>query len=429
MSTRYTAYRTLPADFLLDIPEHWEVVPFRHVFAESGEVNGAIPVGDMLSVSGPRGIVPKVYEFESQKRTDDMLETYRVVRPGQLAVNTMWLNYAGLGVSDYTGHVSPAYRVYSFVRDVDRRYVHHLLRSGIYVRGYTGHLRGIRPNSLQMDRDTLMSWPIVLPPLDEQRAIANYLDSEVGKVDELVAEQVALIEVLRERRSVLVTTAVTRGVARDVPIKPTGDDWMPAIPETWSVVPAKAIFSERSVRNLPDDVHLTPSQVLGVLPQSEYMERTGNSVVMNLEGKDNMKHVEPDDFIIHLRSFQGGLERSTYAGKVSAAYTVLTPNARALPDYYRWLLKSAAYVQELRTTTNQLRDGQAIRFADFAKVRLPLPPLVDQGIIARFLESEVSRIDDLIAEANAIVDVLKERKDALISAAVTGQIDVRGEVA
>ena len=429
MSTRYPAYRSHSSDFLLDIPEHWEVVPFRHVFAESYEVNGPTPVGVMLSVSGPRGIVPKVYEFDSQMRTADMLEAYRVVRPGQLAVNTMWLNYAGLGVSEHTGHVSPAYRVYSFTRDVDRRYVHHLLRSGIYVRGYTGHLRGIRPNSLQMDKDTLMSWPIVLPPLDEQKAIANYLDREVAKVDDLVAEQSALVDVLRERRGVLVTTTVTRGVERDVPMIPTGSDWMPAIPETWSVVPAKAIFSERSERNLPDDVHLTPSQVLGVLPQAEYMERTGNSVVMNLEGKDNMKHVEPDDFIIHLRSFQGGLERSTYAGKVSAAYTVLTPHGQALPDYYRWLLKSAAYVQELRTTTNQLRDGQSIRFGDFAKVRLPLPPLAEQEAVARFLEAEVLRIDALIEEANAIADVLKERRDALISAAVTGQFDVRAEVA
>nr|WP_216211193.1 restriction endonuclease subunit S [Amycolatopsis aidingensis] len=180
-------------------------------------------------------------------------------------------------------------------------------------------------------------------------------------------------------------------------------------------MPAKAAFRERREPNLPDDVHLTPSQTYGVLPQAEFMARTGNAVVQNIQGQDRMKHVEPDDFIIHLRSFQGGIERSSYAGKVSTAYTVLEPSRLVVPDYFRWLLKSDAYVQELRTTTNQLRDGQSIKFRDFAKVPLPLPPSEEQRAIADYLDRETARIDTLIEEQQCLIEMLRERRAAVIS--------------
>ncbi len=198
------------------------------------------------------------------------------------------------------------------------------------------------------------------------------------------------------------------------------EGWINVLSKGWDLVPAKAAFSERREPNWPDDVHLTPSQIHGVLPQAEYMAKTGNSVVQNIQGQDNMKHVEPDDFIIHLRSFQGGIERSKYSGKVSTAYTVLKPSDRVVPSYFRWLLKSNGYIQELRTTTNQLRDGQSIKFADFAKVQLPCPPLDEQRAIANYLDSETARIDTLIEEQQRLIEMLRERRQDLVRAAVLG---------
>jgi type I restriction enzyme S subunit len=195
--------------------------------------------------------------------------------------------------------------------------------------------------------------------------------------------------------------------------------WLAGIPSTWRLLPAKASFSERREPNLPDDVHLTPSQIHGVLPQVEYMSRTGNAVVQNIQGQDNMKHVDPDDFIIHLRSFQGGIERSTCKGKVSTAYTVLKPSKIVVPDYFRWLLKSDGYVQELRTTTNQLRDGQSIKFRDFIKISLPVPPPEEQRTIAEYLDRETARVDTLIEEQQRLIDMLDERRDGVIAEAVT----------
>jgi type I restriction enzyme S subunit len=198
---------------------------------------------------------------------------------------------------------------------------------------------------------------------------------------------------------------------------------MGQLPEDWEVVPAKALFDERKSKSLPSDVHLTPSQTHGVLPQAEYMERTGNKVVLNLNGADAMRHVEPNDFISHLRSFQGGLEYSPLTGKVSAAYTVLRPEARVVPAFFRYLFKSSRYIQALQTTTDQLRDGQSIRFAQFTLIPLPLPDVLTQTLIASFLDRETAEIDAFIADQEELIRLLAERRAATISHAVTKGLD------
>lgn len=191
--------------------------------------------------------------------------------------------------------------------------------------------------------------------------------------------------------------------------------WLRALPSGWESQAPKALFRERRDPSAPDDIHLTPSQSFGVIPQAEYMERTGTRVVLNLTGQDSMKRVERDDFIIHLRSFQGGIEHSRVGGKVSTAYTVLAPTGRAHPGYFRWVLKSNGFVQELQTTTNQLRDGQSIKYRDFCKVRLPLPPIHTQRAIADYLDRETAQIDTLIQEQQRLIDLLRERRTAVLA--------------
>jgi type I restriction enzyme S subunit len=197
------------------------------------------------------------------------------------------------------------------------------------------------------------------------------------------------------------------------------DSWLGQVPAHWIEVPAKSLFWNPVEKNRVDDVHLTPSQKYGVLPQSEYMEITGNRVVLNLSGSDNMRHVEPGDFISHLRSFQGGLEYSALRGKVSAAYTVLRPKREIEPKFYKYLFKSSRYVQGLSTTTEQLRDGQSIRYEQFALLPLPYPPLDEQREIANFLDRELEKIDQLIRSKAELITRLRERSQAIICHLVT----------
>lgn len=174
--------------------------------------------------------------------------------------------------------------------------------------------------------------------------------------------------------------------------------WLGSVPTAWEIVPARALFGERKGRSAVSDVHLTPSQKYGVLPQEEYMKITGNKVVLNLTGADNMRHVEAGDYVSHLRSFQGGLEYAGIPGKVSAAYTVLKPKVTLDSRFFRYLFKSDLYVQALQTTTDQLRDGQSIRYPQFSQISLPQPPLEEQRAIADYLDRETAQIDAFIAK-------------------------------
>jgi type I restriction enzyme S subunit len=189
---------------------------------------------------------------------------------------------------------------------------------------------------------------------------------------------------------------------------------------SWDRVSPRVLFSERSTKSFSDDTHLTPSQIYGVLPQAEYMKITGNKVVLNLTGADNMKHVEENDFIIHLRSFQGGIEHSKFRGKVSNAYCVLTPNKKVEPRYFRWVLKSSGYIQELNSSTDQLRDGQSIKYEQFCNIALPLPTPETQVVIADFLDQRIPVIDELISKKNEILDQVGYYFDAKVRDMILG---------
>lgn len=149
------------------------------------------------------------------------------------------------------------------------------------------------------------------------------------------------------------------------------------------------------------------------------MEQADQKVVLALTGTENFKHVEPDDFVISLRSFQGGIERSRYTGCVSPAYTVLRPAVRLDADYFEQLLKCSALVSALQTTTDGIRDGKTISYGQFGGLALPVPPLDEQKRIAVFLADETAKIDALLAEQEKLIALLAAKHQATISHAVT----------
>ena len=195
-----------------------------------------------------------------------------------------------------------------------------------------------------------------------------------------------------------------------VNLKNTGVHWLGEVAADWDIVPAWRIMRERSEKSKPDDIHLTPSQAYGVISQQEYMKLTGGKVTLNLTNPNNMKRVKAGDFVIHLRSFQGGIEASPKGGKVSNAYTVLTPTEDAHFGYYRWFMKSNPLIEGLATLTDQLRDGQSVNYSRFSRLSLPLPPLEKQRRIADYLDRETAEIDATVADLTKYVDLLQERR-------------------
>jgi len=421
---RYAKYKDIGVKWIGEIPTHWKVLPFKALFQMSNEKNGKNVVGEMLSVSGYRGVEVKPYEYEEQKRTKKDLEEYRVVRAGQLAVNTMWLNYAGLGVSEIEGHMSPAYRAYWMSEDLHKRYIHYLMRSHIYVEGYTGMMQGVRPNSLQIKNVDFHRFPILVPDYNEQQRIADFLNRKSAEIDEAIAKKQRLIELLEERKTILINQAVTKGLNPDVPMKDSGVEWIGDIPEHWEMSRSKWLFTQRKETARVDDIQLSATQAYGVISQKRFMELEERRVTQITQHLEKRKHVEIDDFIISMRSFQGGLERAWETGCIRSSYVVLIPSSKINVNFYRYLFKSNGYIEALRATANFIRDGQDLNFNNFSLVDLPIIPLDEQQKIADFIAEKTEVFDSIANQIEKEIDLLTELKSIIISEAVTGKIKI-----
>jgi|SRR5579864_226513 len=276
-----------------------------------------------------------------------------------------------------------------------------------------------------VDRNDIHPIPVALPPLDEQLAIATFLDGETTKLDSLIGRKEQLMELLVEKRETCISDAVTKGLNREAPMHDSGVEWLGRIPRHWKVVQSRRYFRERREKARSTDEQLTASQKYGVVLQSEFMRAEGQKVMQVIKGADILKHIEPNDFVISMRSFQGGIEWCRLQGCISSAYVPLIPSNRVEPRFFSYLFKSGRYIQALQATSNLVRDGQALRFENFAQVPLPLLDAHEQIAIADFLDNETSKIDALLARVQIALGKLRELRSALISAAVTGQIDVR----
>lgn len=199
----------------------------------------------------------------------------------------------------------------------------------------------------------------------------------------------------------------------------TGEEWLVSIPSSWELHKGKRLFANRREVSQPDDDQLAASQQYGVIPQSLMMEMNDARVMLALKGTSTFRHVERGDFVISLRSFEGGIEYSDYKGCVSPAYTVLAALKELDKQYFRHLFKSGPFVAALQSTTDSLRDGKAISYSQFGSLQLPLPPLEEQTQIARFLDYETAKIDALIEKQQQLIALLNEKRQAVISHAVT----------
>jgi type I restriction enzyme S subunit len=275
------------------------------------------------------------------------------------------------------------------------------------------------------DWDFIGNMPIAVPPLDQQRLITDRLDKETARLDKLIAAKERLLGLLAEKRRAVITHAVTQGVNPRVSLRDSGVSWLGRIPKHWEVWKSKRLFLLRNARAPLGSQQLTASQEYGVIPQSEFIEREGRRVVQVEKGVDILKQVEKNDFVISMRSFEGGIELSHHAGAISSAYVVLVPTGRVCVSFFTHLFKSTMYIQALRSTSSLVRDGQALRYENFTLVDLPLPPYEEQQQIATYLDGKIKGFDVLAVQTKRTIALLIERRVALISEAVAGKIDVQ----
>ena len=430
--SKYAKYKYSGTDWLGDVPEHWRVAPLWTLFRRTKRTG--FEEEQLLSVYRDHGVVPKASRDDNNNKASDDLSVYQLVEPGDLAINKMKAWQGAVAISDYRGIVSPAYFIYESVHSESSRYLHYLLRSLRYITGYLALSKGIRVNQWDLEPQYHARMPVLLPSAEEQSAIAVFLDWETAKIDALIAEQEKLITLLAEKRRATISHAVTSGLNPDASMKDSGVAWLGEVPVYW---PIAKLGLYASVEN-----GTTPSRAI-----PEYWE--DGDIPWLASGEVNQLYItEASEFITEtalascsLRVLPAGTVVVGLIGQgrtrgmsamlriratINQNLAAICPGPHIESAYILYLLHAVyEWLREAGRGGNQA----AMNCEMLSALRVPVPPLLEQKSIVGFIEGETARLDSLRAEAERAINLLKERRSALITATVTGQIDVRESVA
>lgn len=423
---KYQAYKDSGISWIGEIPVDWSIKKLKYytttndeVLTESTAPNYEFRYVDIGSVTLQKGIEQyQGFSFENAPS-----RARRIVRAGDVIVSTVrtYLKAVASIHDDKDVIVSTGFAVIR-PKEVDSRFLAYSLANHYFVEMVSSRSTGVSYPAI--NASAMVNIKNVLPPNDIQKCIADYLDRKTEAVDTAISDKEKLIRLLEEQRTSVICSAVTKGIDSTAEMKDSGNEWLGYIPSHWRVAPAKALFAQSKEIRHETDAQLTASQKYGIISQDDYMERQNYKIVLADKGLENWKHVEPNDFIISLRSFQGGLEISYIPGCITWHYIVLKPKAGVEPEYFKWLFKSPRYIQALQRTGNFIRDGQDLRFSNFVQVPLPLIPMEEQKEIAEYLNRETARIDSIIADVTEQIEKLKEYRQSIISEVVTGKVAV-----
>lgn len=406
------------------IPEEWSVERTKyHFYNEKTIVGMYVDEYERLALT-MKGVIKRSKE-DANGLQPEKFDSYQILRKNELVfklIDLQNVTTSRVGLSPCDGLVSPAYIVLKakgrVLPEFAEQYFLFLWKNEIF--NFLGNA-GVRSS---LNASDLLNVPIVIPPVDEQKKIVRFLRNTCSEIDLLINNISEQIDNLQQYKESLISEAVTKGLEKNVAMASGRLAWVKQIPEHWKTIPAKYLFYNSDKRKMDGDEQLTASQKYGIITQQEYMERENAQIVLATQGLEKWKHVEPNDFIISLRSFQGGLEMSETTGCITWHYVVLKAKKKIYPRFYKWLFKSSQYINALQGTCNFIRDGQDLRFSNFSQVPLYEPPFEEQVAIANFLDKRCAEIDALLMSMTDQLAVLDKYKSALIFEYATGKKEV-----
>lgn len=426
--TTYNTYKDSGIAWLGQIPSHWEVKRCRIVLAENTQANSYIETTKQLQFRYGE-IVPKA----NQSVDDGVIETirkYTVVNKGDIMINGLNLNYDFISqrVAQVIekGCITSAYIALTPTQIADSRFYTYFLKAMDNIKMFHGMGSGVR---LTLSYKELKNMYIPIPPLYEQQAMADYIDEATAKIDEAIAQQQKMIDLLKERKQIIINEAVTHGLDPNVPMKPTGIDWLPQIPAHWGFVRIKNIASVKTGKTPPseDKHYFDNGTVLWFTPadfdsSNIYLNESQRHITQKAIS-EKVAFLFPPNSVLMI-GIGGTLGRIGFCKNScfsNQQINAIIVNNNYNPIYLAYYLKSEFdYIwSRANTATMPIINQQATK-----DLLVTCPPFDEQEIIANEIEMKCLPLNEAISRHKRMISLFSERKQIIINNVVTGKIKV-----
>ncbi|EGK12375.1 type I restriction-modification system specificity determinant [Desmospora sp. 8437] len=445
---KYGSYKESNIAWIGKVPVHWDVLPMKRLDKNNMEMAQTGPFGSHLHASDymdsdlkngvPLILIKHVNDF---KIIDHNMPRVSKSKAEELSVYKLKKNDIVFSRVGTMGRVAPVtkkeegwlisgqmLRLRIKSKDIDNQFLLYLLSSDIS----TKYLQLVSVGSTRdsINTDILRNMVIVRPSLPEQQAIANFLDRETGKLDRLVEKKQRLIELLREKRQALITQAVTKGLNPNVPMKDSGIEWLGEVPEHWKVLKIKWLSKVKrgaSPRPIEDPIYFDNNgeyawvRIADVTSSNMYLKKT--SQTLSELGASLSVKLPPGKLFL---SIAGSVGKPCISGIKCCIHDgfVYFPDLQENEKFFYYVFASGAPYGGLGKLGTQLNLNTDI----VGDIYTGVPEIKEQLEIVKYLDNQTSKIDTLISKLQTQITKIKEYRQALISAAVTGKIDVQEKV-
>jgi type I restriction enzyme S subunit len=424
--------------WLDEVPAHWDLSRFRYeAVINGGQVDPRKEPWSGMTLIAPNHIERNTGRIISVETADEQgADSGKyLVEQGQLVYSKIRPALNKAAIADTQALCSADMYAMSFTDRVEPRFaLYYLLARPFHT---FASIISTRVKMPKVNREELADAPWLVPPLDEQRAIADYLDRETARIDTLIEEQQRLIELLRERRNAVVDRALSNDL--DAELVQTGDPWLPVLPVGWTAVATKRLLSfgpSNGVSPEAGSVGDLRTLSLGAVRDGRVSMGPDVTKFVDLAAVPRLNDLRLRAGDILLVRGNGNVNLVGRAGLVGPEFDDeeyiypdllirLRVGASMLPEFFVWAFNSAVTRAQIGTRARTAVGTYKVAASDVRAIVLPLPPLSEQAGIVAYLDEQTAKIDSLIAETEKFLEVARERRSALITAAVTGQIDVR----
>lgn len=429
---RYPEYKDSGVERLGSVPAHWRVVRLKALLRETDVRAGDSP-HELLGLSKTLGVRRRADLGQSAAESDDYGK-YKVVTPGQLVMNRMQAWNGVFGVSGYEGIVSPDYATFQVITSEHAPFLSAILRTDLMSGEFFTRCRGMGTAFLRINIGDFLDVKVPLPPTEEIVAIAKFLGRETGRIDALIAEQEKLLALLAEKRQATISHAVTRGLDPSVPMKDSGIAWLGEVPAHWEVLPVKRVGQLKAGAGFPhgeqglEDEELPFFKVaaLSGADESDFLLPRGDSISRATASRLGAA-IFPANTIVFAKVgaalLLGRIRKLSGEACIDNNLMALVVSEGHNSDFIRSALELVKF--DLLANPGAVPSLNASQVGSWF---VPCPPCAEQVRIARFLAEQKARFALLEGQCAQSIGLLIERRSAVISAAVTGQIDVRGLV-